>query len=310
MTLYDPQRKWAARGLCIGADPEPFFARGPMLLKRVPTPQAQARWNEAKEICQACPVLAECQRDTLGEEYGVWGGLDQRERWLKRRKLPSQARAWPWERRQAHARLFADMRERGATFRDIFRLSGCTETLVMELIEELGEPDPDAIQASEPEVAAESGVTALPAPKRHRPKWPERTGQRDAWVRHDTRVVDAFYIGQTADGRWFRFKCFSGRGNVNKWFKAEDVLIYRPQAVVITEYLGRPDKPGRPLPVRPLTTRTYVSTHCPTGHAYTAANTHHDHRGRRECRSCKRVRKQRLREDKRAAAETHLALIA
>lgn len=46
----------------------------------------QAAWDEAKKICSFCPVASECRRDTLGEEYGVWGGLDEHERYLVRSK--------------------------------------------------------------------------------------------------------------------------------------------------------------------------------------------------------------------------------
>ncbi len=36
----------------------------------------------AKEICRKCPVIAECLADALDNriEYGVWGGMTERER--------------------------------------------------------------------------------------------------------------------------------------------------------------------------------------------------------------------------------------
>ncbi|MGE5826829.1 MAG: WhiB family transcriptional regulator [Micromonosporaceae bacterium] len=38
----------------------------------------------AKRICEGCPVLSECATHalTVGEEYGVWGGLSENERLL------------------------------------------------------------------------------------------------------------------------------------------------------------------------------------------------------------------------------------
>jgi WhiB family redox-sensing transcriptional regulator len=36
---------------------------------------------QAKKICAACPVLAECRAHALeNEEYGVWGGLTANQR--------------------------------------------------------------------------------------------------------------------------------------------------------------------------------------------------------------------------------------
>ncbi|MFF5446309.1 WhiB family transcriptional regulator [Streptomyces sp. NPDC012888] len=40
------------------------------------------RDQAAKEVCALCPVQTECLRHALrvGEPYGVWGGLTERER--------------------------------------------------------------------------------------------------------------------------------------------------------------------------------------------------------------------------------------
>jgi WhiB family redox-sensing transcriptional regulator len=301
--LFDPERKWRPRGLCIGADPELFFADAGQP-QRIASQKIQAQWARAKAICAHCPVLAECQRDTLGEEYGVWGGKDENERWRERRRLPRQAAKWPTDKRLAWARVLKELRDEGKTLRDISLATGFSAPLTEKLLEELEE---------QPEPKAE--VVELPAPaspggEYHRPDFPEVRGSRDAWVRHDTRVSDAWYVSQTADGRWFRFKCFSGRGNVRKWFAAEDVVIYRPQVPVIAEYAARPDEPGKPLTIKPTPTRAYVSTYCPNRHAMTEANTHRDGRGWRSCRACRRVRTRRRKENERAASRPHLALIA
>lgn len=299
--LYDPKRRWKARGLCLGEDPDLFFAETG-LPGRVPSPTAQKHYGKARLICQRCPVLEQCRRDTVGEEYGVWGGLDEHERWLIRRKLPRAAAKWPREKRLAWGQTLRDLREDGGmTLREIGLATGFSAPLTEALLKELEEHGKSG-----------ASLVELPAltPKQHKPDFPQARGERDAWVRHDTIVADGWYLAQTADGKWFRFNCFSGRGNVRKWFAAEDVLIYRPQAVVIEEYVGRPDKPGKPRPIAPAGGRAYVSTHCPARHAYTEANTHRNKHGWRECRTCRRVRTQRRREEKRAAAQPLVSLVA
>ena len=68
---------WQMRGSCRGADSSVFFhpdgERG----------RARTRRElHAKEICQACPVLAQCRSHALSvsEPYGIWGGMSEAER--------------------------------------------------------------------------------------------------------------------------------------------------------------------------------------------------------------------------------------
>ncbi len=66
---------WENRAACREVDPEIFFKpRG----SAADTPEAQ----EAKRICRGCPVIRECGTYALrhGVEFGVWGGLTERER--------------------------------------------------------------------------------------------------------------------------------------------------------------------------------------------------------------------------------------
>jgi WhiB family redox-sensing transcriptional regulator len=67
---------WAQHGICGKAEPDPLFARG-------------AAQQAAKQICKKCPVILECLADSLDNhtEFGVWGGMTERERraLLKRR---------------------------------------------------------------------------------------------------------------------------------------------------------------------------------------------------------------------------------
>ncbi|MGI9004260.1 MAG: WhiB family transcriptional regulator [Pseudonocardia sp.] len=68
---------WQMQGACRGMDSASFFhpegERGPARASREAL---------AKEVCQRCPVLAQCRRHALSahEPYGVWGGLSESER--------------------------------------------------------------------------------------------------------------------------------------------------------------------------------------------------------------------------------------
>ncbi|PWH06498.1 WhiB family transcriptional regulator [Brachybacterium endophyticum] len=62
-------RSWAARGACTQLDPDGFFVQG-------------ADQQKIKTACQGCPVRMECLADALDNriEFGVWGGMTERER--------------------------------------------------------------------------------------------------------------------------------------------------------------------------------------------------------------------------------------
>lgn len=61
---------WQARALCPQTDPEAFF------------PEKGGSTREAKRICSACEVRAECLDYALAndERFGIWGGCSERER--------------------------------------------------------------------------------------------------------------------------------------------------------------------------------------------------------------------------------------
>ena len=65
-----PLGSWVSRALCARADLVIFF------------PPNGGKGKLARQICAQCPVQSECLRYALasGEEYGIWGGLDPRER--------------------------------------------------------------------------------------------------------------------------------------------------------------------------------------------------------------------------------------
>lgn len=80
---------WRARAECRHEDPDLFFpigTSGPAVL------QAQ----QAKAVCHRCPVLNECRTWAVehAQDGGVWGGLDEEElRMLRRRLVRSRAKS-------------------------------------------------------------------------------------------------------------------------------------------------------------------------------------------------------------------------
>ena len=69
---------WASQGQCRGSEPDELFVRG-------------AAQNKAKQLCAGCPVRTECLAEALDNEieWGVWGGMTERERRAILRKRPN-----------------------------------------------------------------------------------------------------------------------------------------------------------------------------------------------------------------------------
>lgn len=69
--------EWALRGACRDVDPESLFVSG-------------AAQHKAKLVCSACEVRIDCLADALDSqtEFGIWGGLTERERRELLRRLP------------------------------------------------------------------------------------------------------------------------------------------------------------------------------------------------------------------------------
>ncbi|MGI8648593.1 MAG: WhiB family transcriptional regulator [Acidimicrobiales bacterium] len=74
---------WASRGACRSSDPDALFVQG----------SAQ---NRAKAVCLGCPVRSECLADALDNriEFGVWGGMTERERRSLLRRSPKVTSWW------------------------------------------------------------------------------------------------------------------------------------------------------------------------------------------------------------------------
>jgi WhiB family transcriptional regulator, redox-sensing transcriptional regulator len=69
---------WGTRGSCRTNNPDELFVQG-------------AAQNRAKTICFGCPVRTECLADALDNriEFGVWGGMTERERRALLRRRPN-----------------------------------------------------------------------------------------------------------------------------------------------------------------------------------------------------------------------------
>ena len=69
---------WGERARCRTSSPDALFVQG-------------AAQHEAKRVCYGCPVRTECLAEALdGEiEFGVWGGLTERERRALIRRRPN-----------------------------------------------------------------------------------------------------------------------------------------------------------------------------------------------------------------------------
>lgn len=71
-TPQGEELEWQDKAACIGMEDWIFFPS--------PGDATVVRW--AKKVCRGCPVMQECQDWALsrGEEYGIWGGLSDRDR--------------------------------------------------------------------------------------------------------------------------------------------------------------------------------------------------------------------------------------
>ena len=72
------KKDWAVHAACRGTDPDSLFVQG-------------AAQKRAKTICLGCSVRTECLADALDNEveFGVWGGMTERERRALLRRRPN-----------------------------------------------------------------------------------------------------------------------------------------------------------------------------------------------------------------------------
>jgi WhiB family redox-sensing transcriptional regulator len=71
------QGDWRINASCREEEPDQLFVRG-------------AEQRKAKVVCLGCPVRTECLAEALDNriEFGVWGGMTERERRALLRRRP------------------------------------------------------------------------------------------------------------------------------------------------------------------------------------------------------------------------------
>jgi WhiB family redox-sensing transcriptional regulator len=71
------QGDWRISASCRNEEPDELFVRG-------------AEQRKAKLVCLGCPVRTECLAEALDNriEFGVWGGMTERERRALLRRRP------------------------------------------------------------------------------------------------------------------------------------------------------------------------------------------------------------------------------
>ncbi len=85
------EREWTAHAVCATADPDLLFVTG-------------AAQREVAKLCRDCPVQMQCLADALDNqiEFGVWGGLTERQRRALLKRRPDVA-SWRTVLEQARA---------------------------------------------------------------------------------------------------------------------------------------------------------------------------------------------------------------
>lgn len=91
--LRDPGEHWKRRAACAG-HPRPNIFHPPparrddehSLRRSAAEKRRQIIIAEAKTVCRHCPVTREClaYATTRNQRYGIWGGLEPKERGIER----------------------------------------------------------------------------------------------------------------------------------------------------------------------------------------------------------------------------------
>lgn len=74
---FHDRGEWVTQARCREVDPDELFVQG-------------AEQRKAVAICRHCPVVLQCRADALDNrvEFGVWGGMTERQRRALLRKHP------------------------------------------------------------------------------------------------------------------------------------------------------------------------------------------------------------------------------
>lgn len=117
--LAGNEGEWYERALCREVDGEIFY------------PEKGGTVEPAKAVCRNCDVRRECLEYALSrnEEFGVWGGLSERERRALKQRKTRGASVQPIRRRQRpgladHHQAIVEMLERDATWAEIGQAIG------------------------------------------------------------------------------------------------------------------------------------------------------------------------------------------
>ncbi len=220
-----------------------YFYPGPQNVGQKPGRRVQRRWDAAKEMCLNCPIFISCREGSWGEDYGVWGGSDQYERYLyRRRKAAALARLSAGERAALAARFAARYAGgAGESAASIARREGYSSLMVRQLLREHRE----AVEARRQELRTQSlaarGAVGIPGPPSTGRRWPEGAPDGDAWVNREGSIHSARYVGQSMNGRWLRMTVQIGHMNpILRWFRAENVdLRAEVTPVIIKKGVGR-----------------------------------------------------------------------
>ena len=96
---FRDRQEWVTRAKCRDIDPDELFVRG-------------AAQRQAAVICRHCPVVLQCRADALDNrvEFGVWGGLTERERRALVRRYPTVS-SWREALRSDDDAVIAQIRE-------------------------------------------------------------------------------------------------------------------------------------------------------------------------------------------------------
>jgi WhiB family redox-sensing transcriptional regulator len=79
-------QKLPGKALCAESDPEHWFPKGESW--QPASKETEKQIEEAKKVCRRCVVRTPCLQEAMDNkiDYGIWGGLDVKERRALRKK--------------------------------------------------------------------------------------------------------------------------------------------------------------------------------------------------------------------------------
>jgi hypothetical protein len=213
-----------------------FFYPGPMAVAKPPAKRSLRAWDQAKEVCIECPIFLACREANWGQDYGVWGGTDQHERHLYRRRLTKLLGLKDPEERAAlaahfHARHGSGLGESPDL---IARQTGYSVVSIRILIAEHEE----ALEADRLRREVAKGGEPRWIDRPRWPKGPPTNG--DGWVWCYGHVYVGHYVAQTADGAYLYMRIKPGRAQTLKWIRKAHVDMRTTVAPVVQDWVGRP----------------------------------------------------------------------